>query len=1511
MLVLLLVGGLMVAIRFPAVQTKVAQKAAEIISETIDHQVTIGSVDIDFFSSVILDSVQVLDYKDQELFYIGNVEADISAFSIFHPNKLTIDKLTLTEPHFQLVQYAGSDSLNLSTFIRSLKNLIKSDTARASKPFEFKINEIQINNGYFVYDNQNKPYQEYGLDYQHMQLDSIYGNLSDIDLNGDTINAQITGLHTKDRRSGVHLKHLDVDMTYAPTFWEYKDMNLRVNKSNLRNYVRFDYKHFGNFTSFIDSVHVTADLDSSYVRGRDVAMFAPQIRDLIEKEEVLFTGKINGKVKNFNAKDVDIYYGNKTHIVGNVGANGLPNIKETFIELKLQPSTLYAPDLKQYIPADAYAYANRLGIVKLRGQFIGFYNDFVANGSFATALGNLQSDINLKLEKNQKYSSYRGFLRTDNFNVGKLIDNTEVIKTITMNGRVEGTGFSLQDARLKLDATIGAIHVYDYNYQNITTNATLSSQTFQGDIKINDPNLQFTASGTVDLSNNNQVFDLTADLQKADLQALKFSTDNFVIETDAKLDFTGIKLDDIRGTAAFNNSVVTYKDKQLQLDTISIESNVENGIRTLDLNSELLNFKATGTFSYAQLINDVERLLTEYQLNFENNEQKIASYYRNKPQQDIPEYTVQYDLRLKDVNPLVQLFVPQLTVSENAKIEGEFRSGNTYIFNLAGHFDTLVYDNVKLFNNNLEASFSKLPYNSEVLATAFFTSQNQKLPSVGETEGFYVEGVWNERTIAFSTNLAQSGTTNRATISGNLNFLTDNLEIVFNRSNINILDKEWHISQNNTVVIDGKTVEFINFSLSHKYQSINIKGFISPDPAKTVQVDVVNFQLQNLNPLLDEKLKGVLNANVNARDLYEQAMVSSRLRIDSLHFGDILIGDVVGDTDWDNRLSRMDVNIGINRDNIKKLSVTGYYNPQGGDEQLNLLAVMDGAEIKLVEPLLKDIIHDMSGTMAGRVRILGKLTAPVLKGNVLVSNGKFNFTYLNTVYTFSDRVYFSENGITFRSLNLRDVYGNQGTLNGGVYHDGFQNMLIDLKATFNKLMVLNTTREENELFYGSAFASGSASVFGPPNDLKVNVTATSEKGTRMFIPLDNQAELTRQNYIRFVNRNTADSTKVQVEATEQRVDLSGISLNFDLTVTEDAYAEIIFDERAGDIIRGVGNGRLRLNIDTRGEFNMYGQYEITRGAYNFTLYGLVNREFDIRSGSTISWNGDPYAGILNVTASYTQRATLPFLSNYSAVDQEATPVSVRYPVTVVMDLEGNLMAPQIKLSMEFDDVPGTLQDQVNAYMTSIRNDEQELNRQVFSLLVFKRLSPPGEFDFQNAGGGALGSLSDVLSGQLSAWISQVDRNLEIDIGVEGLTEEQARDLQLRIGYSFLGGRLRVTREGGINTGSTPPGSTGSYNQNSVVGDWTVEYYLRPDGKLRLRLEYETQQQAFQTFERTNSVRSSVSLIHTESFDSFGDLFGSFARLFTSKRSREEAAELEKEKIIIDSDPRLHLLNKEN
>ena len=1517
LVVVLAVVGALLALRVPSVQTRLARQAAEVLTRKLGQTVTIGRVDVRPFSRVLLEGVRVLDRRGGELFSIGQADADISLFSVFDLRHLHIAKLTLNEPRFVLKNLPGQpDTTTFNQFTAAVKRLMGPSDTTKSAPFDFKIAAVSLRNGHFAIEKADRPRSKtYGqsIDYDHMVVDSIYADVSKIRL-GDTLALRIQNLHAVETPSQTQLREITADMLYGPHFWEFKDLSLRVGRSQIKDYLRFEYRVFSNFADYNDSMRTIARLRGSQVFTDDIAKFAPQLATM--HESVVISGDASGYVRDFKVNNLDVRYGKGTRIVARrAHADGLPNYRESFVDLRLLPSVILASDLRKWLPASANKIVQRLGRVKLQGQVLGFYNDLVANASFDTALGYVATDVNLKTKTDLVHAVYEGTVRTNSFQLGKFLGDESVIRDVTMNGRVAGVGFLPPFARGAATVLVPSIWLKGHRYRNVALNGEFYKQVFEGRLSIDDPAVRLVANGRVDLDRAHQDINIQTRIARADLRALGLTPQRLIVATTAQVKFKGVQLDSLIGHAYLRNSTFTLDGRKLSLDTLDVVS-TRNGRnqRLVTVRSDAVDARVAGAFNTSDVVRDVQTLLAEYRLNFESNATATANYYLRKRQRVLPVYQIEFLVNLKRPNPVLALFVPELRVANGSRFDGSFRNGETSIFQMGGHLDSLRYGPVQTVNTDFDFLTSKLPYKPDILAQASITSEQQVLPGLGRTEKFFVEGVWDQQRINFSTSLAQTGTTNKATINGALAFLPRAVEVVFRQSGLHLLDKDWTIAADNSVRISdyGREFDIQNLTFSNGVQFVGAQGFISPDVSKPpLQLLVKDFELATLNSLTGQRLGGRMNAQGTVTGVYGPLAINSTLGVDSLSYDGTLIGQVAGSGNWDNDASKLRVNLDVARAGQSVLTVLGDIAPKDPTNQFNLTGTLNDAPIVLAQPFLGSLFKNLGGTGQGELRLTGLFNAPNLLGHVDVTNGRLTFGYLGTTYTFSDRISFTNRSIEFRDIRLRDVLGNTGTVDGIVRHRGFKDMSLEIAANFRKMQVLNTTRKDNDLYFGTAYATGTARISGPTDDLDITVRATSESGTRISLPLDNAARAQKAGYIKFVNNNPVGDTvitkKANVVAVQDKVDLSGLRLNMNLTITPDAYLEILLDESTGDVIRGAGAGQLRMAIDTRGEFNMFGQVEIVRGAYNFTLQGLINKEFVVRPGGVISWNGDPLAGEMNVTATYTQRTSLaPVLGS------GITNTSAVVPVTAVMNLTGPLLLPAIRLGLEFNDAPGTLQALLANFISSIRNDEQELNRQVFSLLVFKQLSPLGSFgntiSLRGQDNTVQNSLGQILSTQLGLLTSQIDQNLEIDFNINGLTAQQLQALQVRLSYSFLNGRLRVTREGGFTSNSNVVSSnpTGSGNGNtagqaSLLGDLSLEYYLRPDGKFRTKLRYETTPRDLET---VNQPRAGLSLLHTEQFNSFGELF---SRKNPKKKERNtQKAREGREVLNVDEDPRTNL-----
>jgi hypothetical protein len=354
--------------------------------------------------------------------------------------------------------------------------------------------------------------------------------------------------------------------------------------------------------------------------------------------------------------------------------------------------------------------------------------------------------------------------------------------------------------------------------------------------------------------------------------------------------------------------------------------------------------------------------------------------------------------------------------------------------------------------------------------------------------------------------------------------------------------------------------------------------------------------------------------------------------------------------------------------------------------------------------------------------------------------------------------------------------------------------------------------------------------------------------------------------------NVQDTVRIKALAEEvKRLEIENVRMNFILDITPDAFTEIIIYPRTEESIQGRGRGTLNMNVDTQGNFSLAGNYDIVEGKYNFSLYNVVKKQFVVQPGGRITWYGDPYTGIMNLKASYEENVSLQPLLNATSTEQENSQMRRRFPVKVLMDLQGELLSPTFKFGFDFSSFPssGDVQTTISAFQNRVAADEQEMNRQVFSVIVAQSFSPEGQF----SGGSTLSSsLGNLLSSQINRFMGQLDKNLEVSIDLASLDQNALENFQISVARTFLDGRLRVSRDGGFTD------NRGSASAASIIGDWQAEYLITEDGVYRLRIFNRNNFNAFTSLSLSQNVLSyGASVTQNVSFNSFSELFRKLAR----------------------------------
>lgn len=1470
---------LVLAMQSPKVQTKVAQYGSDYLSKELGFEISIEKINIEWFDQITLSGLNVKNKDNSTFIDLKSIWIDYDIKQLINDKSILFDNLRLKDGRIMLIRQKGDDYFNIDYLVEAIKNLsAPKDDSTVSNAKNLLIRKAALSNIILGVVNLDTDSIQEGFNYNQFVLHDLNADLNNFSSRADTIQIQINQLSAVDSVSDLTIHHLNSNFEISQSRLSLTDLNLELNKSTIADSIVFNYNSISDLSYIIDSVDIHADFKNSIIYTEDLALFAPYVKKYDDK--VNLSGKFDGKVKKFKANDLNLKFGNSSFMQGNLKIDGLPDFSESFIDLDLTNSSLTPSDLKQYVnDSTSYQRIQNFGITNFRGSYIGFPTDFVANGVFTSPLGRIESDLNLKIAKNSKNSTYKGSISTYNFDLGKFLDADSIFQKVQMTGNIQGSGFTLATAKLNLNATINLIGINGYEYQNITTNAELASEFFNGKLKINDPLLKLQVDGSIDLRDNKNLINVIADLDTVNFKDLNITSEDIILTAKGNLNGRGISLDSIVGNTSLQEIYVVYKGNSLQLDSLTINTSKENSYRKLKINSDLFRAQIDGDYQFTQLQSDLARTFKEYQLNIENDKNKLDDYYNNiDSTANLEEYTVDFDFLIKEVNPLISLFVPKLYVKKGAVISGEFQNGkNSNIF-IESSFDSIIYDNYAFSKNNIDLNFTKYHLSQSVLGIGFINSANQQLNNNLESENLSMELYWTDREINFSTFLDQVSSENQLNISGNLEFLDDSLNLSIERSEIKIFSKKWDFVDNNNLKISGGNYIFKNFGISSNDEKIIANGELSLDSTKTLLINIDSFNIENINELVEQhNFKGTLNGFIDIQNFQNQFLLSTELSLINFYLDEFLIGNISGYSNWQPDVQKLMMDYIVKRQDQNIIKLEGNYAPNNKISPLDLKAKLSKTNLVIVEPFINTIFSDMRGELDGEFQITGNLNRPVVNGTGEITKGGIRVNYLNTYYDYTGNINFNQEKVTFENIQLTDDQGNNGFLNGDLLHDGFTDLRLDLVGNMNKLKVLNTSARDNELYYGTAFVSGNVSFSGSVGNLTIDAQAKSESGTRIFIPVESSSSVEREEYIHFINiKDTANNNSRDFNRIEE-VDIKGVTMNFDLELTPDAYAEIIFDIKSGDIIRGRGNGKLSMNIDTNGAFSMIGDYTLTEGGYNFTLYNIINKEFSIQRGSQITWDGDPYKANLDIQAVYEQNVSLLPIVNMGQDSTLANSPELkrRYPAKVILDLKGDLLQPEVDFDINFSNYPDyvltnsgqiPLRTSIVAFEAELDADEQELKRQVFSLIILRRLSPRASFAVSGSVGN---SVSEFLSNQLSYWVTQIDENLEIDVDLGSFDEDQFNTFQLRLSYSFLGGRLRITRDGGFTQGETD-----DVNQEilGILGDWSVEYLLTPDGKLRAKIYNRTNFNALDQITNTATTSTGVSLVHVTSFDQLREIF---------------------------------------
>jgi hypothetical protein len=1386
--------------------------------------------------------------------------------------RILIRDIRLDHPLFALVNYKSSkpasDSLPASPAPPQKEEVKGGSLQWNNDHWTLQANQITINQGGFALIDKDESHVEKYFDPQHIAFYDIHADLKNTHLAEDSI---ITDLDLSAReRCGLQVKKLACRFKISPVEMEFANLDLVTNQSHLTNYFSMQFTDFSDMNDFVSAVFLRGNFTDARVSSDDIAYFAPALESW--KTNIEVKGNAYGPIANITGNNLHIRAGNTTELDGEVSLRGLPDINNTFIDFQADKLMTTGKDIQQFIPdlkEQSSIDLDKLTSIHFTGNYTGFIEDFVAYGDFKTNLGNIHSDINMKFGERHKVPVYSGNIAVQNLDLGTLLNN-QTLGTATLEAKIDGSGFKLNDLSAKVDGEVDNITIKDYTYHNIKTQGTFNKKLFNGLLEVADSNLTLNFAGTIDLNDSLPVFKFQSDIANSDLRALNLTKDSITFSGKLDLNLTGNSIDNFLGDARLYD-INLYKNKaRIAFDTLVVHSKPDSA------NGKILTLQGNEIQGFLKGRYDLDGLPHAVQL-------FLSRYYPNKfsPPENKNFYEdFSFGFQLGNADKIIHSFVPDLTGFDNAVISG---SMNTYkdALSLEASIPTLGYGHY-IFNDvqvQLSGKTSGLGMITNV--GEIYTQDSLLLP------GTEIKTTSSHDTSYINVKTAGATALNNADLYGRVITLKDGYSIKVLNSELVVNDKIWRITPDNEITLRKNAVTIHNFNISHNEQKITLASNDLKSDTSSFLVKLQNLYISDFSQffITNPQLEGVANGMIQVDNPLGNMVATANVDASSLRINNDSMGTVHSQVIYNKTASSLDWKLYKNDNPARNFSLKGLVGLSKSNRVLQGDFNLNHTDISTLGSFINAYVSDLKGYATGEVKLGGTTEAPEISGSVKLDSVGMKVNYLGTYYTLSNEtINFNPSSIDIGTITLHDMRGNSAVLQGSVTHQHFNNLNFNISLNTRNFQLMHTTAIDNPVYYGDAYGSGRVNLTGPLADLRMTINVSPTEGTHIYLPLSDAKDIGKHDFVIFKQYGK------ELKKTRPVNDKVNLTVKLYANMNPQAKIDVIVDASSGDRISASGNGALQMNMDLNGDFRMYGNYTITNGNYTFSFKGLIARNFVINQGSTISWNGDPSDANVSISAIYNVPggANLSDLiagetdiSSSGITKDEARLMTQREKVDVYLTLKGSLGHPDITYDIRLPDASISTSSYIMTKLQQIRQNPNDLINQVAALLAFGQFIPESSGNGNNGllrSGGLSGAgqwVSSQLSGVLNNLLGNTFRKLGVDFSlnynaystISDNGSLQRNDVQFNLSKSIFNNRVRIEVGPSIDWGR---GNNAQATSNSYfAGDFRFEYLITPEGRVRFMAFSRSN---YDVLLNTNLTRGGIGISYSRDFDRLHELF---------------------------------------
>jgi hypothetical protein len=1384
----------------PSVQTNLGKRATNYLQKEFDVAINVDKVDLSFIGNVHLKDVMIKNHHADTLIYVEDLTTSIFSYRNIINNKMEMGQIALDNFILNINTYKGEVDDALTVFVDKFD-----DGTGGEEPSGFLLTSenLKLNDGYVEIIDFNKENES------PLFFKKIKGNAKNFKIKGPNVEVVISKFSFIENHN-IEIEKLSTVFSYSKTQMSFQKTVLETATSSILADILFTYDR-EDFSDFNNKVNIEASVTKGDVSLTDIKKFYNELGD---NEVLHFSTRITGKLNNFVAHNLQLKSDRNAIINGDFNFKNVFNQENRFsLEGNISNFTSDYYHLKGLLPnllgKTLPPSFEKLGRFKLRGKTYITANRIDAQITLNTDLGTAISDLGLTNIDDVDKIAYLGHIKIVDAELGEILKDP-LIGQFSMEADIDGEGFTLEKMNTAVKGVISKHQYKNYTYNNIAINGVVKNKHFNGEMEVNDANIKLNFNGLADFSSDVFTFDFNTVIDYCDLNTLNLfkrdSISNIKGEIDLKV--SGNTLDDLVGTVSIKKSLYTNQKDNYFFEDFSITSSFEDSVRTITINSsEIIEGHVKGKF----LFNEIGKLTRN----------SIGSIYSNySPFEVTPNQNL--DFRFKIYNKIIEVFYPNVALSANTNIRGNIGSDNN-LFRLS-----IKSPKVEAYNNiindiNLQIDNKNPLFNTQLtidkINSEYYNLADLHLVNITLNDTLFFRAEFDggkKKTEDF--NLAFYHTFNK-----------DNKSVFgIQKSDFTFKDRKWLINPSNNlknnVVYDSKinTYHINPFEISSEDQKIEFSGEINDTISKNLHFSFKNVQLSSISPDIDSlDLKGVIDGTLNYNQIQKQVKPSTNLSISNFSINNSEQGNLKIDISGKNSLTNYGLDISLVRDNLASLSAQGEIDFTPKKPLINVNIDFEEFKLDAFSPLGEDVFTNIRGFVYGNAQLSGLLSNPSMTGELYLDQAGLYFPYLNVDYDFDGTsvIGLKDQTFSFDDITLKDrLHSTIGNLTGTLKHTNFDDWTLDLLVNTNNLLVLNTDEEENSVYYGTGYLEGVATIKGRTDKLIIDVNGKTKSKTHFVIPVSDVKTVARSELIRFVN-------KVKLEEDEEirkafiSEKLKGLSLNFNIEVTKDAIVEMVLDKATGSYLKGSGRGNLIIELDTKDKFNMYGDFIVDNGIYNFRYGGFISKPFTVKKGGSISWSGDPLTADINIEAVYRVSANpKSLLENITA--------NRKIPIDLITRFSGELFNSQRQFDIEIPNSSSTVASELAFKLNN--NDENLKTRHFVSLLASGAFYNENDFSV-NTNGLVYSTASELLSNAFDNIFNQGNNRFKLKpvytVGEKNKVDNLNIDDQLAVALDYqVNDRIIINGKVGLPIGSK--------EQSSVIGEVNVEFLLNEEGTLR-------------------------------------------------------------------------------